>query len=162
MKYICEKVRFISYKFRPLIENISAGYRKNLWCTFVRPLFELLAVLHNAEPAKSNRGILDRAFRKSFQAIVKVGKTTPLETQELMIGINLAERGKFLWEQAMIRWECRRRRQEPDTYRGSSKVERDVLKFAPKELIDLVNLTNHLCPTCNLPLSSSHLWNRHD
>jgi len=35
------------------------------------------------------------------------------------------------------------------------------MKFAPAELIQLINLANHLCPMCKVPLSNSHLSLRH-
>jgi len=114
IKYIEEKVRFISYKLRPLIDNISAGYRKNLWSTFIRPLFELLAILHVSEPAVSHRLNLDRMYRKSFQKIVRVGRTTPLFVQEVLIGSNLAEREN---SSGMIMWQ--------DGKRGEKEVRRN-------------------------------------
>jgi len=132
LAYINDKVKFICFKFRPLLDNISAGYRKNLWSTFIRPLFELLAILHASEPALSNRLTLERAFRRSFQGITKVGRTTPLAIQELLVGMDLGKRGKFLWDDSVARWRCRVERREYDTARILPKDEGDVLKFAPK------------------------------
>ena len=99
--------KFISYKFRPIIEAISPEYRKNLWSTFIKSHFELLAILHASEPALNNRTILERAFRKSFQSITKIGKTIPLSLQHALIGTNLSERGSFLWTLNNQRWECK-------------------------------------------------------
>ena len=91
LEYIDRKVKFISYKFRPIIDTISPEYRKNLRSTFIKPHFELIAILHASEPALNNRTILERAFRKSFQSITKIGKTTPLSLQHALIGTNLSE-----------------------------------------------------------------------
>jgi len=161
LQYIEEKVRFISYKFYPLINTVTAGYRKNLWSTFIKPLFELLAILYVSEPARSNCALLDRTFRKSFQSIVKIGKTTPLVVQGALIGTNLSERGASLWRQSQVRWECRKQRSDPPRSYTEDHRQRDLLKFAPREVVELINLMNHLCPSCRVPLSSSHLASKH-
>ena len=161
LKYIDRKVKFISYKFRPIIDTISPGYRKNLWSTFIKSHFELLAILHASEPALNNRTILERAFRKSFQSITKIGKTTPLSLQHALIGTNLSERGNFLWTLNNLRWECRRQREGFSVSSLTHEAKEDLLEFVPREFISLINLMNSLCPLCKVPLSSAHLLLKH-
>jgi len=46
-------------------------------------------------------------------------------------------------------------------YEVTSKFDKDYMKFAPKELVSLINLTNHICPGCGVPLSGVHLRLKH-
>ena len=155
--HINKKISFQLHALTKILNNITAGYRKNLWMTFIKPLFELASLLYYTEPAKSNKDKLERCFYQSFKRIVGLGKTTPNTIVRELCGYQLKERAKELWNEATNKWNER--------IGNDIKIEKIIIKKQPNLLqyisqdgIKLVNLFNRVCPICkNTKMSVTHL-----
>ena len=67
-QHIKKKADWISIKLWPVLKRVSMQYCKNLWTILMRPLFEQLAILYNAEKSKTNKGKIELALRYTFKS----------------------------------------------------------------------------------------------
>jgi len=54
LTHIRKKSKFIRVRLAPTVKNLRLDYRMNLWTIFIRPLFDQLAGLYNAERTNIN------------------------------------------------------------------------------------------------------------
>ena len=158
MEHINRKILFQVNALSKILPNITAGYRKSLWMTFIKPMYELASLLYQSDSTMTNKNWLERIVTKSFKRIVGLGKTTPTELVQSLSGYRIQERAKILWDEANKKWHNRMQGNTHMTKVSISRKTKDLLKNITQEGIKLINLLNKLCPICkNQKMTIKHL-----
>ena len=157
MDHINKKMLFQLHALSKVLPNITAGYRKNLWMTFIKPLFELASLLYYTEQGKSNKMDLERQFYQSFKRLVGLSKSTPNSLVRELCGYNLKERAGKLWKDATNKW-IQRLGNDIKVERSDYLKPKNLLQYISQDGIKLINLLNRICPICkNEKMTESHL-----
>ena len=83
MDHIKRKSSFLTTKLRPLLSKVSLSYRKNLWQTFVQPLFEFTLALYHYETTQTWKLKLE-TLQKIFERIrLTKTKCTKCDVREI-------------------------------------------------------------------------------
>ena len=92
--FIKRKSAFLYTKLFPYLKNASMDGRRDMFSTFIMPLFEATHVLLAHEPSKVHRMQLIRTQRTIFKQFLRISKRTNSVLVEDMIRKNLAEISK--------------------------------------------------------------------
>jgi len=168
LKYIKDKVSFLSQKLWPLLKCVSLDYRINLWRVFVRPLFEMVSSIYVVEGASNKEKVIG-LLRKTFKSFTLLCKNVDNQTVEELMNFDFSARATASQRISRAKWEARKSRSSDEFMERKKRGEfcngdRNVKGsrvFYPKELQELINMKTALCPKCNVPCSSVHMWEVH-
>ena len=151
VQQIKKKADWISIKLWPVLKRVSMQYCKNLWTILIRPLFEQLTILYNAEKSKTNKGKIELALRYTFKKFTLLKRNTSTDITHDLMQFNIDERSMTNTEIAKQKWEARL---AFSSYTADRKVDisqrpqERKTRFLPKELQQILNLMVAKCPKC--------------
>jgi len=179
MEHIRKKADFIRVKLNPVLAGCSLDYRKNLWETFVRPLFEFTLPLHVKESAETRKDELRRLVKYTFKRFTKISRTAPDSIVNRLCGYDIDQRGTSVVRAQEEMWELRSSRWRGKKLESSLEVDEaevgslhstgkrepaNYCKWISSNGVEYVNLFTKLCPKCNVKsiMSQRHLLNVHN
>ena len=121
-----------------------------MWQVFAQPLFEFTLPLYFYEEATIRKEKVRVCLRNSFKSFTSIKKMVNIKLIEDLMGYDLDERSKEIFEISHKKWDCRK---EGKLYSGKlmdngrSKAL-NWCKNMPKSMIKYVNMQNALCPHC--------------
>ena len=107
VQQIKKKADWISIKLWPVLKRVSMQYCKNLWTILIRPLFEQLTILYNAEKSKTNKGKIELALGYTFKKFTLLKRNTSTDITHDLMQFNIDERSMTNTEIAKQKWEAR-------------------------------------------------------
>src|SRR5690349_6432511 len=102
--------------------------------TLIKPLYDFLAILYYAEPAKTNKIVIERSVKKTFKRIVGLGTTTPDVLIKELSGYSIEERARKLWQDANEKWTARIEHNQQSLH-PIIATTKDSLKYIPGEMV---------------------------
>ncbi len=153
LDFIQEKSNYIKYKLFPMLSSCSLSHRKNMWQTFIVPLFEFTLPLLSYETGGANIRKLEILLRKTFRSFTFLAPKTALIDVDALMGYNLCAREKAVRYVSEKKWETRL---EGRLYDAASDLTlptlewrlQNIAKHLPKEAVTYSNLLCALCPRC--------------
>ena len=166
IEQIKKKTEWISIKLWPALKRVSIQYCKNLWTILIRPLFEQLTILYNAEKSKSNKGKIELAVRFRFKKFMLLKKDTNNDIIHDLIQFNIEERSATNTETAKQKWEAGLARTYYTaelTVDPSERPRERKRRLIPKELQQILNLMTAKYTKCEgtRTCSKQHLEQQH-
>ena len=128
IKCILKQLNGIHYRLSPILYHATLDFRKNLWQTFIQPLFEFILPLYHREKAMTRKEKIQTALRNTFKSFTSLKKTVKTELIEDLIGYNIDERSNELQQISLEKWTCRKegikydRTERADIYEITRKV----------------------------------------
>lgn len=168
-------VNTIRSKLSPSLYHATLDLRKNLWQIFIQPLFEFTLPLYFHEEAATKKMKVQVCLRNSFKSFTSLKKTIKSELIEDLMGYNIDDRSRKLYNISSQKWN---RRKEGKTFDSKSKEKNkdkdreerltfNLCKDLPKSMIKYINMQTTLCPKCKMNnmitrCSKEHLEKTHD
>jgi len=173
INHIQKKTYFLRSKLSPILYNASLDFRKNLWQTFVIPMYEFLLPIYFYEQSMTKREQIERMLRKSFKSYTGLKKTVETMLIRDLMGYNLDERSRFLHYISEKKWLHRERNEmynlkEDTQISGFMKAgPKNLCKNLPRIMVKYINMQTCLCPECNrngiiVRCSKDHLETNHE
>jgi len=151
LTHIKKKSKFIRARLAPIMKNISLDYRMNLWTIFIRPLFDQLASLYNAERTNTNPEKARTLLRTTFKDFTLLPRNTDGKIIKKLMRYNIDLRTAYMVEKNTLKWEARKNRTTPNYDEMTTKrPENGDRNPMPKELQEYISLQTALCPKCKL------------
>lgn len=149
LHHIKKKSGFIRSRLAPLLGGISLDYRINLWTVFIRPLFDQTLSILYAERNHTNPEKVRRLIRKTFKDFTLLPKNTEDKIIEKLSQYNIDHRAANTVEKNTIKWESRKKREEPNYQEMlSTRPQETENGPLPKELQEYISIQTALCPAC--------------
>jgi uncharacterized protein (DUF2249 family) len=156
IKFITRKAAHLQVKLAPYLNSATADGRKDMFQTFVMPLFNAAYILMRYEPSESNKTKLINLHRGIFKRFTRLTKGTSSELVAEMIGNNLNETATYESIKNQRKWEDRK--EGIDVTRMKMEKTPNTLRGVPKSWIDLVNSQFKPCPLCKKKGQLTSRW----
>ena len=152
LRHINQKTAFILKRLKPILYHASLDFRRNLWQTFILPLYEFMLPIYHYEQAKTAREKVELSLRMWFKRFTSLGRTVSSKLINELVGYSLQERGQLLAYLSEQKWLCRERGAYYNPFQDRSFQMPDprpnICKNQPKTMIKYINMQNALCPYC--------------
>lgn len=154
---IKRKAAFLQTKFAPYLNIASAEGRKDIFLTFIMPLFNPVLVLLNFEPSSVEKEVLNRLRRNLFKNMLGLSKRTGSKLVMEMIGKELDDVAKEVSSSNSAKWNKRKGNEEQNMQREPTL---NTLRGIPNSWVKLINSQYKRCPLCkeNDKYSSANRW----
>jgi len=155
-KFLLKKCNSIRASLSPTLYNASLDLWKNLWQTFIVPLYEFILPLYFHEKASSNKLRIDRMLRNSFRCYTGLKKGVSAKLIQDLMGYDLQKRSAVLYDVAVDKWQQRFKSTQIVNLQSHTKTdgvsrstkEINLCKYQPKEMVKCINMQSSLCPKC--------------
>jgi hypothetical protein len=150
------KAAHLQTKLTPYLNIASAEARRDMFLTFIVPLFSAALILLEYEPSQTNQESLTRQYKGLFKSFCRVAKNTSSTLVEEMLGKNLLEVARIESEVSQIKWEARKEGREYEKFVTEKRI--NTLKGIPNQWIELINTQYKTCPICKQKGQTAHRW----
>jgi len=143
---IKRKATFLLAKFAPYLNAATAEGKKDVFQTFIMPLFNPTLILLHYEPSTTHKERLARIWRTIFKNVLGLTKRTSSELVMEMIGKGLSDLAKSVSATNSFKWESRKTNNT--TLPEPKEKLLNTLRGIPNSWIDLINSQYRRCPLC--------------
>ena len=147
LSFVRRKIGHLFVKLYPYLLNTTADGRRDMWQTFVAPLFNATIALMAYEGSEASTDNILRLWRRSFKWFLIIPQRTPTELVTEMIGRDLLRDSKALLADCKSKWTARTEYGEILSLAEREKLE-NPLKGVPNELCALIKTSYSPCTKC--------------
>ena len=160
-KAVKTTINFTSLRLSALLSSVSVDFRLNSWNLFIRPLLEMISIPFIVSFKKTDQTKVRDFIKKTFKKFLNVGVSCEDKYLDLLKDYRWDERCKYLLNRCKIKWEARKKNQNPEIPRFEKHNEIDV-KYLPGNFISLVKMFGCKCKYCGIyRVSPFHLATAH-
>ena len=159
-KFIKRKAAHLQVKLGPYLGNTSAEGKRDMFVTFIMPLFNAALMLLKHEPSKTHKESLERTKKIIFKQFLGISKRTSTELVEDMLRIDINKKAELEFQNSLAKWVARVDKVEPQL--ETREKTKNPLKGVPGNWTELVNSQYRKCPKCQMKTTNRwHLLYAH-
>jgi hypothetical protein len=155
LEKIRKKASLLYVRMFPYLVNSSAESRKDIWRTFIAPLFNATHILLKHEPSKRQALNIETLWRTTFKQFLMLTKNTSTLLLDDLMRYDITDRAQITFQRSVCKWNQRKGQDEQDTIELDKPI--NALRGVPATIADLINSRYRICRRsgCKDKISSS-------